>query len=87
VSFIDEMLRTEHSLRRDEVVVPETFKPKSLGSLRLQNPDYLLLAVRSKDGWEFNPAPDFDLQPGFTLIAMTTPLGRMRLEATLAAED
>ncbi len=87
VSFLDEMLRTEHRLRLDEVLVPEHFKPRSLGSLKLQNPDYLLLAVRSKDGWEFNPPPDFNLQAGFTLVAMTTPLGRMRIEATLAAED
>jgi voltage-gated potassium channel len=87
VSFLDEMLRTEHRLRLEEVVVPESFEPRTVGALKLQNPDYVLLAVRSADGWEFNPSPDFTLHPGQTLIAMTTPLGRMRIEAALTPAE
>ncbi len=87
VSFLDEMLRTEHRLRLEEVVVPESFEPRTAGALKLQNPDYVLLAVRSADGWEFNPSPDFTLRPGQTLIAMTTPLGRMRIEAALSPAE
>jgi voltage-gated potassium channel len=86
VTFLDEMLRTEHRLRLEDIVVPDGFVPKPLSAVKLQNPDYLLLAVRTPDGWEFNPPPQFELCPGHKLVAMTTPLGRMRIEASLAAD-
>jgi voltage-gated potassium channel len=86
VSFLDEMLRTEHRLRLEDIVVPEDFVPRPLSALKLQNPDYLLIAVRTREGWEFNPPPHFEVHPGHKLVAMTTPLGRMRIEASLAAE-
>jgi voltage-gated potassium channel len=83
VSFLDEMLRSEHRLRLEEVAVPDAFAPRTIEELRLKDPDYVLLAIRTDDGWEFNPAPDFLLRAGFTVVAMTTPLGRMRIEASL----
>jgi voltage-gated potassium channel len=83
VSFLDEMLRSEHRLRLEEVAVPDAFAPRTIEELRLKDPDYVLLAIRTDDGWEFNPAPDFQLRAGFTVVAMTTPLGRMRIEASL----
>jgi len=86
VTFLDEMLRTEHRLRLEDIIVPDGFVAKPLGLVMLQNPDYLLLAVRTPDGWEFNPPPQFELRPGHKLVAMTTPLGRMRIEASLAAD-
>ena len=46
---------------------------------------FILLAVRAQDKWEFNPADNFFVGPGNTLVVMTTPEGRKSLEKSLAA--
>jgi voltage-gated potassium channel len=83
VSFLDEMLRSEHKLRLEEVAVPAEFKPRPIGEVNLKGNSYVLLAVRRSDDWVFNPAADFVIQPGHTLIAMASPQGRFEMESRL----
>lgn len=83
VSFLDEMLREEHKLRIDEVVVPHDFEACSIGEMKLVNANYVLLAVRTRGDWVFNPPADFIVHPGYTLVAMASPHGRIELEAAI----
>lgn len=84
VSFLDEMLKSEKNLRIEEVPVPAAFIPKPIGGLDLRSANFVMLAVRERNGsWQFNPAPDFLVKPGFMLIAMASPQGRMELESLL----
>ena len=85
VSFLDEMLRSDNSLRVEEVSIPEGLDKRTIGSLNLNRRDFILLAVRAKDAWQFNPAEDFSIGPGNTLVVMTTPEGRSSLQRSLAA--
>ena len=85
VSFLDEMLRADNALRVEEVQLPDSFGAATIGALKLNRRDFILLAVRAKDKWEFNPAEDFDIHPGNTLVVMTTPAGRKSLEKSLSA--
>ena len=83
VSFLDEMLRTEHKLRVEEVPVPDGFHPMSLAELNLRGTSYVLLAVRGKGDWQFNPPPEFIVEPGQVLVAMASPHGRFEMESAL----
>ena len=83
-TFLDEMLRSEHRFRLEEVRVPEKFRSRRIAALNLQDPSYVLLAVRNKQNWVFNPAGDYLLEPGNTLIVMASSAGVQALESRLA---
>jgi voltage-gated potassium channel len=80
------MLRSERNLRMEEVRLPEQFVPATIGALDLRDPGYVLLAVRCDDAWVFNPADDYLLAPGNTLIIMTSPTGMQSLESRLSEQ-
>ncbi len=85
VSFLDEMLRTDEKLRVEEVHVPPTFTPRKLADVVRSSREYVILAVRMAKSWQFNPPVDFTLQPGNTLVVMTSPAGRSLLLAAIGA--
>ena len=84
VSFLDEMLRTDDKLRVEEIAVAPGFAPRALREAAPASRDYVVLAVRTEGGWQFNPESDFTLRPGNHLIAMATPQGRRTLEQALS---
>jgi voltage-gated potassium channel len=83
-TFLDEMLRSEQKLRMEEVMVPARFVPRALGKLKLRDPEYVLLALRRRGAWIFNPADDCLLEPGNILIVMASPHGLQAIETRLA---
>jgi len=82
VSFLDTMLRDkEKGLRVEEVSVPASFIGKAISTLNLgKHPHSMLLAVKMKDDWIYNPPGDYIIQSGNTLIFMTNPEERYKLE-------
>lgn len=80
VTFLDEMLKSEKNLRVEEIIVPAGFPETTIGSLNLKSPDYILLAVRDHQSWNFNPSGDLRVRAGSTLVVMATPEGRRSLE-------
>ena len=82
-TFLDEMLRSEHRLRMEEVRLPDTFVPQTIAALDLHDPGYVVLAVRRDHEWVFNPAGDYVLEPGNMLIVMASPAGVQALESRL----
>jgi len=85
VSFLDEMLRTDQGLRVEEIVLPQGAPERRIGELAPADNDYVVLAVRSDGQWEFNPSTERTAKPGATLVVMTTPAGRMKIERRVAA--
>ena len=84
VSFLDIMLRDkDKNLRVEEVTVP--LAGKKIADLDLQQfPETLLLAVRTKTDWKYNPSPEYTLDENSRLVVMTTPTERNKLEGHLA---
>jgi len=88
VSFLDTMLRDkELNLRVEEVSVPESFVGRAVSSLNFRNrPNSLLLAIKTKEGWIYNPRDDCTIAKDSTLIVMATPEARCELEAIFPSE-
>ena len=86
VSFLDTMLRgKELNLRVEEVSVPDPFIGKTISSLNLKrHPNLLLLAIKTKEGWIYNPADDYTIRQGSTMVFMATPEARHELEAIIS---
>jgi voltage-gated potassium channel len=82
VSFLDTMLRDrEKNLRVEEIPVPDSFTGKPLRALNLSRiPSFLLLAIKRKEDWVYNPPLDYLLKPGNILIFMITSEERLGLE-------
>jgi voltage-gated potassium channel len=85
VSFLDTMLRDrEENLRVEEVDVPAAYSGQTIASLKLKKyPKILLLAVKVKADWTYNPPDDAVLQPESTLVFMGRPEDRSALEKDL----
>jgi voltage-gated potassium channel len=83
VTFLDEMLRSEHKVRLEEVVITEQHRCLSIGELKQLCPNCVILSIRHQQDFIFNPADNLTLQAGQTLIAMVPPQGRNELLAAL----
>lgn len=83
VNFMDQMLRSDRGLRMEDVRIPDGFLPRTLGEMVPRSPEYLLMAVHEGGEWLFNPADKYLVQPGATLVFMTTASARVELEKRL----
>ncbi len=83
VTFLDRMLKSDDSLRVEEVIVPAGFAACVLADFDLPDRNHILLALREKDEWVFNPERTHRIRPGMTLVIMATPEGRHAVEAAL----
>lgn len=83
VSFLDEMRRSDLNLRVEEVSVPESGEPVSVGDLRRAGDGFVVVAVRAAGQWVFNPPDDYLLEVGQVVVAMASPGGRAQLERAL----
>ena len=86
VSFLDVMLRDrEKNLRIEEVAVPDSFAGKTVSALKVKEyRNVLLLAIRTGEGWVYNPSDDHVIGSGNTLVFLATPEERGELEGVLA---
>ena len=85
VSFLDIMLRDrEMNLRIEDIPIPASFNGKTIAGLGLKKYRHvLLLAVKTKGGWTYNPPEDYVIGTENTLIIMTDTEGRENLEKSL----
>ncbi len=83
VNFMDQMLRSDHGLRVEEVQVPADFLPTRVESLLPTCRDYLLVAIHENQQWQFNPDVSYLIKPGDILVLMTDSKGRALVERRL----
>jgi len=86
VSFLDIMLRdTDKNLRVEEFQIAAEFADKKLSDLDLNRFDNtLLLAVRSKDNWVYNPKESYIINENDVLVMMTTPEERIKINKIIS---
>ncbi len=87
MNFLDEMLKSESSLRMEEIIIPDSLDGKQLGVLYHGNKDFMVLALQRDKTWQINPSASHDLQDKDVLMVMTTPEGRSRLEQLMQGID
>ncbi len=85
VSFLDEMLRADGSMRVEQVSVPAGFAGGSVGEIVPRSREYILMAMCSGGQWSFNPADDARIAGGHTLVLMTSPEGRRSVARRVGA--
>jgi voltage-gated potassium channel len=80
VSFLDDMLRSDSSLRMEEIAIPPGLSGKTLSVLQAVGRDCVVLAISRGGRWLFNPDGRQSMLDGDMLMVMTTPDGRTRIE-------
>jgi len=71
----------EKNLRIEEISISESFVNKPIKTLSLKKyRNILLLAIRGKEGWVYNPGEDYILKKDDILVIMTTPEEKSELE-------
>lgn len=85
VLFLDIMLREkDKTLEVEEISLPDTFVGKPISALDLRrHPQTLILAVKTKDGFIYNPPRDYVIGITDTLVYISTPEGKNELERFL----
>jgi voltage-gated potassium channel len=80
MSFLDDMLRSDSSLRMEEFAIPQGLSGKALSALQTAGHDLIVLAIRRDGQWLFNPDGRQPMLSGDVLMVMTTPAGRNGIE-------
>jgi voltage-gated potassium channel len=84
VNFMEMMLHTDNNLRVEEIIAPASFKSCTVAELG-RSRDWMLVAIRKGEKWDFNPPSDARIEPGLALISITSPAGRRALEKIVGA--
>jgi voltage-gated potassium channel len=86
VTFLDMMLRdTNKNLRVEEISVPPSLIGKKISEIDLSKfPNTLILAIKVKEEWNYNPPHDYIIQSDSQFIVMTTPEEQSKLRKKLA---
>ncbi len=87
VTFLDEMLRSDEGLRVEEVRLPQDCHLNSLQHLPLRGRNYIIVALRRREGTLFNPEEQTVLEADDVLIVMINPQGRHELAQHLEARQ
>ena len=87
VSFLDMTLQeSDRRFQVEEIFLPEAFIGKAIAALDLRrHPQTLILAIKTKDGWLYNPPRDYVIQIADILVYISTPEGKEALERFLQA--